>query len=136
MSTKRLVTLREAGATSRRTLQISEEAPWEIRLLSAQGESVEYAVQGDDLFDCLVKLREAYLEPAGIEVECNGARRNVVPSRMSRQMSGGAKAYVVELGKPARRAALVDIFDCPDVATNFATVAEQREFQKRWKESL
>ena len=87
----------------------------------------------DDLFDALVALR-GELEDMGAQLLCAGARPDVFPSGMSREMGLGIKAYVNRIGFPSRRADLVDIFDC--AAAGVGSVAEQNAFHKKWLESL
>lgn len=62
-----------------------------------------------------------------------GARRNVWPSAMSREMGGGFKAYVLTIGQPATE--LVDIFDVDESPVG-STVSEQESFAESWFDSL
>ncbi|WP_155945649.1 hypothetical protein [Micromonospora sp. CNB394] len=91
--------------------------------------------RGVDLFDCLLSLRGA-LEERGLLLCCQGARRTVGPSGMTRQMSNGRLAYVLRLGVRASDDDLVDIFapaDCADVAS----IAEQKaEIRKIFRTSF
>jgi len=89
---------------------------------------------GDDLFEALKALRKD-LEGIQARLLCAGARRDVFPSAMSRDMSGGRKAYITRIGEPARRKDLVDIFD-EAAPASIGTVAEQSAFHKRWADSL
>lgn len=91
-------------------------------------------VRDTDVFACLVQLREM-LEPAGVRLLCAGARRDVYPSGMSREMSGGVRAYRHVVGRHARHGDLVGIFD-PAEPDDAATVAEQRRFHAEWAASL
>jgi hypothetical protein len=60
-----------------------------------------------------------------------GARRDVWPSGMSRDMGGGLKAYVMRYGEQAHRKDLVHIFDeAPEALVG--SVREQRDFFERW----
>ncbi|OCG25492.1 hypothetical protein A9G11_02155 [Gilliamella sp. wkB108] len=45
---------------------------------------------------------------------CKGAKQNVYPSRMSRDMAGGRVAYEYQQGKNASTDDLVSIFDFED----------------------
>ncbi len=89
---------------------------------------------GGDLFDSLNLLRE-YLEEDNWFLLCNGSRLNAYPSRMSRQMSGGKKLYLLTMGKQARRDDLVDMFEQACIK-DVATTSEQRLFYSRWLKSL
>jgi hypothetical protein len=74
------------------------------------------------------------LDKDGIRLCCNGARLNVWPSGMARDMGGGFKAYALQMGRKASREDLVDIFDAAPIDT-IATVEEQRRFNKEWLSS-
>lgn len=89
---------------------------------------------GDNLFGALCALR-VYLELDGWFLLCNGARLNVYPSRMSLQMSGGSKAYLLEMGRQSRKDNLIDIFGAAELA-DVTTVSEQKLFFEQWLKSL
>lgn len=74
-----------------------------------------YSSTGYDLFDALTALRRS-LESDGLLLCCAGARGDVHPSGMSRQMSGGRAAYRHVAGRPPGSADLVDIFEAADPA--------------------
>lgn len=99
---------------------ISTRPPWSLRLVWAAGELE--AVRGD-LFECLSVIRRE-LDPQGIRVCCAGARLDVYPSGMGRQMGGGRRAYVHRDGGRPTAHDLVDIFDSVDPEL-VVTVAEQ-----------
>ncbi len=90
--------------------------------------------EGDDLFKSLQLIR-AFFEEKGAKVLCNGARVDVHPSGMSRGMGRGRKAYVVKLGKQARRTDLVDIFDYAD-PDQIGSIKNQSQYYKQWMDSL
>lgn len=85
-----------------------------------------------DLYLCLAQVRQ---ESPEIQFLCKGAKINVFPSRMCSQMSGGAVAYELSMGKPATFKDIVHIFDYEEknIAKN---LQEQREFYKNWLQSL
>jgi hypothetical protein len=93
-----------------------------------------YEISDIDLFECLCKLRK-FLEEGGWIILCNGARRDVYPSTMAREMSGGEKAYLQIMGKPAGPGTTINIFE-PAPQNEIATVEEQIAFHKKWNESL
>jgi hypothetical protein len=98
-------------------LTIATEPPWWLEISLPDGETVE--IEGTDLFQALQLLR-GRLEPRGMRVCCQGARPDVLPSGMARQMGGGRRAYRLVPGGPVGLDALVDIFDvadCDDVVT-------------------
>ena len=88
------------------------------------------AADASDVFECLCRLR-TQLDREGIRLCCNGARLNVWPSGMARDMGGGLKAYVLQIGRRATIDDLVDIFDSAPVE-DVATVEEQRRFAEKW----
>jgi hypothetical protein len=121
------VELREVGVvgasgTATGRLTIAAEPPWRLELAVA---GREYTAEFDDLFDCLLAIRRE-LERDGGRVCCLGARPDVWPSGMARQMAGGRKAYRHHPGRRPTRADLVDVFDPADCA-EVVTVAEQED---------
>ncbi|MDE9430161.1 hypothetical protein KKJ06_21445 [Xenorhabdus bovienii] len=66
---------------------------------------------------------------------CKGAKINVFPSAMSRDMSDGIVAYENTLGQYASSEDTVHIFDFDDKDVD-VTPKEQREFHFKWIESL
>lgn len=88
---------------------------------------------GSDLFAAFTSLRKT-LEENEIQLLCVGARPDVFPSGMSRDMGGGRKAYVMKLGQPVRSEP-VDIFDFSDVQL-IGSVSEQQAFHDKWIASL
>jgi hypothetical protein len=101
-----------------------------------------WSARGPDMFDALCALRRQ-LEPLGMRICVSGARVDVYPSGMSRDMGGGQMAYV--LGKPGRfgrllrfhvlhirrPGPLVDIFS-PAPCDLVATVADQERYFQEW----
>ncbi|CDL81115.1 hypothetical protein [Xenorhabdus szentirmaii] len=87
---------------------------------------------GLDFFACFARLRE---ELKDVIFLCKGAKINVYPSSMSRQMALGMAAYEHILGKEATREDLVGTFDFED---NDVAVSpsQQREYFYQWAESL
>src|SRR5262245_40134728 len=73
------------------------------------GRKVERQCSGPDLFYCLLSLRQ-YLESRGLLLCCQGARRNVSPSGMTRQMSSGRLAYLLKPGVELSDDDLIDVF--------------------------
>jgi len=88
-------------------LHIGDSPPWGLRLVVGEE---DYSVVGEDLFESLVSLRR--LLEADDRVLCvEGARGDVFPSGMARQMSGGRQACRIVQGRRPEREDLVDIFD-------------------------
>lgn len=66
-----------------------------------------YEVTDGDLFTCFCLLRTVF---SSITFLCKGAKLNVYPSRMARDMAGGSVAYEYQKGKHASKEDLVSIF--------------------------
>jgi hypothetical protein len=90
--------------------------------------------QESDCFAALQAVRRK-AENRNWMICCKGARRNVWPSAMSRQMGGGIKAYVLEMGRQGRVDSLIEIFD-EDSPESYSTVADQEAYAHAWFESL
>jgi hypothetical protein len=88
--------------------------------------------EGNDYFSCLVELRK---KAPYIKFLCKGAKINVYPSSMARQMSQGMVAYELVIGKQATRDNIVHTFDF-DEENISETPDEQMEFYKKWASSL
>jgi hypothetical protein len=74
---------------------------YRIELVARAGNyTCPYTATGADMFEALVRLRRQ-LEPDGLVVAVQGARRDTYPSGMARDMGGGMQIYVIG---PARRA--------------------------------
>jgi hypothetical protein len=89
-----------------------------------------YTATAPDMFEALVRLRRQ-LEPDGLMVAVQGARRDTYPSGMARDMGGGMQAYVIRPGLRARREDLVKTLDDAPPG-QIATVDQQREFAEAW----
>ncbi|WP_163504679.1 hypothetical protein [Fodinicola acaciae] len=103
-------------------LMFSVAPPWQLEVWLDDGTVV--AAQENDLFECLVVVRRQ-LELRGISLCCEGARSDVFPSGMARQMGGGRKAYR-HFAAGEQRPQLVDIFASTD-CSKICRVDEQLE---------
>ncbi|MFI9815975.1 hypothetical protein [Saccharothrix variisporea] len=98
---------------------------------------IELVLRGDlftatasDVFEALARLRRQ-LEPTGHAVAVQGARRDVWPSGMTRDMSGGLQAYVMRPGEKATASDLVEtLADAP--VELLGTIAEQEACRDAW----
>ena len=98
------------------------------------GDDIDARGEGPDLFEALASARRQ-LEVRDVLVGCNGARRDVFPSAMLRQATGGRRAYVLAVPRTAARPPAVDIFaPAPDMSA-LATVDEQRVWFDRWRQT-
>ncbi|HEX4287774.1 MAG TPA: hypothetical protein VH021_02595, partial [Trebonia sp.] len=67
---------------------------YRIELVTRAGNyTCPYTATGPDMFEALVRLRRQ-LEPDGLTVAVQGARRDTHPSGMLRDMGGGLQVYV------------------------------------------
>ena len=85
-------------------------------------------------FDALKKLRR-YLEDRNEKILCKGSNENVYPSAMQLNAGSGRNAYSLALGKQAKFADVVDIFEESDF-DSCASCDKQKDFFERWTESL
>lgn len=89
-------------------------------------------VSDDDFFSCFSQLRQMLPDMTFL---CKGAKVNVYPSRMSRQMSRGMIAYECIKGKPALSENIVNIFDYEDEKISTSPKV-QEEYHKEWLMSM
>ncbi len=123
-------------------LKGSETFSCEINFSDAEPHRISAKIAGlfehegpcEDVFEGLCDIRRK-LSPMGIKLLCAGARRDVYPSGMARQMSGGVVAYRLKMGSPAQRPDVVRIFDAAE-ADEVGTVEEQADYFRRWSASL
>jgi hypothetical protein len=98
------------AATDRGILTIADTPPWGLSLQLGER---RYHATGVDLFESLSALR-GQLEVDGLQLCVAGARADVFPSGMSRQMGGGRRAYRLVAGRTPELDDLVDVFDPAD----------------------
>ncbi len=79
-----------------------------------------------DVFECLTNLRQELVK-YNCRVLCNGARIDVYPSGMCRDMGSGLVAYIFKNGESVSEKDLVSIFDYADPEL-IASVEEQYNF--------
>ncbi|MEA5115910.1 MAG: hypothetical protein VB050_17990 [Geobacteraceae bacterium] len=106
--------------------------PWSIETSFPQLQVIEF--KGADLFECLCNLRSE-LDKMGLKMLCNGSRIDAYPSRMSRDMGGARKVYLLRMGQQGRLEDLVELFD-EAPADKIGTVEEQKAFYRKWLDSL
>jgi hypothetical protein len=130
--TKTIKARRPDGTIEECPVQIVQNPQWKLVFSGAGFREREFS--NGDLFDAFTSLRTA-LEKINVQLLCAGARLDVFPSGMSRDMGGGRKAYITKLGCPALRSDLVDIFDYSD-AQSVGKVSDQQAFHEKWIASL
>ncbi|MEL4898625.1 hypothetical protein [Crocosphaera sp. Alani8] len=103
-------------------------------LLFSSSISQDIEIEGHDYFKCLIDLR-IELEKQNYYLLCNGARRDVNCSGMSREASSGLYGHIMRLGKYIDLDDEVYIFDYaePDLVVS---VSEQEEFNELHRSSL
>lgn len=122
------------GGADDETLALIEEEQPEACRLTCEYREKSISAEAEDYFEAFCRIRKK-LEEEGIIPFCYGASLDVYPSRMSREMSQGKTAYKTEIGKPARRENIVQIFEAgPDVISS--KVHAQREYFESWLNSL
>jgi hypothetical protein len=113
-------------------INIASTPPWVIEF-TAHGFPT-FVFENKDLFECLIDLRKE-LAKFSCRPLCHGARLNIHPSSMSREMGGGRVACILHLGEQAKREDMVDIFEYaePHLIVLFD---EQKNFYRNWTKSL
>ena len=102
-------------------------------ILSANLHGYFYHGEGGDYFMALQNIRKLF-EHDGIEILCNGSRKNVWPSALSRYLGEGIYVYLCKDGQPVRE--MVDIFDNDNEIIEYCPVREQEESCRKWFCSL
>lgn len=89
-----------------------------------------YSKEHSNLFDCLIDIRDIFSELNWL-ILCNGAREDVYPSGMRRQMNKGLLAYQLTFGKAVDQSDLVDIFqECSE--ERIVTPEKQKAYFEEW----
>jgi len=101
----------------------------------SSGGDVTARGEARDLFAALAVARRE-LEAHGMQLANNGARLDVWPSGMLRQAGYGRRAYVLTLPPTAARQSTVDIFEPAPKSSVLGTVDEQREWFRRYWDSV
>lgn len=87
-----------------------------------------------NFFSALQVLR-GELEKKDIQLECNGAAKNVYPSPMQMSMGSGRKAYKLCMGQQAKISDVVDIFDYEE-GLDFVYMEDQSKYYAEWLKSV
>ncbi len=101
---------------------------YRLTLTSPHGD--EWSAEAGDAFECLMSLREL-VEPEGILLCCNGARRDAWSSGMQRDMGSGFSTYLLSGVAKGQRPPTANTLDSapPDL---IASVADQRAWYSSW----
>jgi hypothetical protein len=103
---------------------------WLVEVTDRVGHS--WTAQGPDLFEAMRALRRA-LDPLGIRLGVNGARRNAWASGMQRDMGEGRVVYLLSEGQRGRPPQVSTLGPAP--LAEVGTVDEQDEQFTRWLNS-
>jgi hypothetical protein len=103
---------------------------WLLTLASPDGKS--WAAEGPDLFEALRALRRV-LDPLGIRLGVNGARRDAWASGMQRDMAEGRVVYLLVEGQTGRPEQVSTLG--PTSVSHVGTVDDQDQQHERWLQS-
>jgi hypothetical protein len=124
----------EGGGTATWQLVLTKAEQPRITLSLSDGSARTWEATGGDIFDALMNLRRE-AEPDGVQLCCNGARRNAWSSGMQRDMGEGVTTYLLRLGEHQEPPESVRTLD-PAPAADVTTVAEQLAFHEEWLAEL
>lgn len=131
MTEKKIINILISGKKSEVILILSHnKQKCLINAVFPNGEN--FNAESSDYFSALVYIRNKY--PNYIFL-CKGAKKNVYPSGMSRDMSEGVIAYELTLGKRAELKDTVNIFDYDNNHVD-CTPQQQQEFFNQWLISI
>jgi hypothetical protein len=116
------------GETDEWTLVVTKP-PRGIALTLSDGSGRTWEALGGDVFDALMRLR-LDAERDGIQICCNGARRNAWSSGMQRDMGEGYAVYLLPAEKGGRPPEVGTLDPAPP--DDVVSVAEQRAFFEDW----
>jgi hypothetical protein len=126
-----LIRVRADASEQRWPLTTSRrDRDWLITITSPDGKS--WAAEGPDLFNALRALRRI-LDPLGIRLGVNGARRDAWASGMQRDMGEGRVVYLLVEGQ-ASRPEQVSTLGSTSVS-QVGTVDDQDQQYERWLRS-
>jgi hypothetical protein len=103
---------------------------WLLTITSPDGKS--WAAEGPDLFNALRALRRI-LDPLGIRLGVNGARRDAWASGMQCDMGEGRAVYLLVEGQAGRPEPVRTLGHTP--VSHVGTVDDQDQQHKRWLHS-
>lgn len=113
-------------------IEHAQAPPWWIVATLEGGREIR--AEASDLPSALAQVRLELLDE-GLDLACQGSRRDVRASPMMIESTGGRRAYRIRMGVPARREDVVGLFDETSVG-ELASVEEQARYHRAWLESL
>lgn len=124
----KVISIKRDGIIETANVYYSRDEKWLFKIVF--NDDTEYTETGNDVFSCFCKIRNHFFD---FVFMCKGAKRNVYPSSMFRDMSGGMAAYELHEGKHSKREDLVNIFDFADA--DIASPSEQKDYFLSWAQS-
>jgi hypothetical protein len=115
-----------AGAEQEQWTLATIRRDWGWLVSIADRDGNNWAAQGPDLFGALQRLRR-HLDPLGVRIGVNGARRDAWAAGMRRDLGSGRIVYVLTGSRPAA----VDTLG-PAALAAVGTVEEQVAQFSRW----
>jgi hypothetical protein len=119
-----------SGQTFIWSLELSKPEGNRVSLSLNDGHGRSWEAIGGDVFDALMRLR-LKAEPDGVQLCCNGARRNAWSSGMQRDMGEGYGVYLLPAKRSTERPPAVKTLD-PAPPSEVVTVALQRAAYEAW----
>ena len=131
MTDNHLVLVRSGAGVERWSLTTGRRGrDWLITITSLDGMS--WVAEGPDLFKALRALRRI-LDPLGIRLGVNGARRDAWASGMQCDMGEGRAVYLLAEGQAGRPEQVSTLGDTP--VSHAGTVDDQDQQYERWLHS-
>jgi hypothetical protein len=125
----------EFSSNDERTCLLScNRLPDRRHIVSIDGFEQETEAVDVGAFSALEHVRRR-LESLGWLISSQGFRPNAYASGLQRDMHGGIRAYICEMGKWPRRENLVDIFAAAG-RNEVDTAQKQQERYRNWRQSL
>jgi len=122
----------KSGKITQIVLELNDESPDDSEKVRITANGVSY--DADNYFDAMLSVRAA-LEKKSMQLICFGACMEIYPSEMQFSMGDCRTAYIQQMGKPASKKDIVDIFDYDGRFTP-CDIADQMEYHRKWTESL
>jgi hypothetical protein len=107
---------------------ISPHGHYRLRLRSPAG--VTWSAEAGDIFWCLIELRKQ-VEPDGVLLCCNGARRDAGVSGMLAEMGEGRRVYLLDGVGLTERPPMVETL-APAPSDDVVSVDEQLAWLEDW----
>lgn len=126
-----LAVLLPDGRSENWSIELETVSPHDSYLMTLEAsDGRRWTSEAPDVFGCLLDVR-AQVEPDGVLLCCNGARRDAWASGMQRDMGQGRVVYLHEGIDPGQFPPMVETLD-PAPPDTVATVAEQRAWFESW----